>query len=240
MPAKKMGTSQMKKTWKVAIIEPCHLVYAGIMQTIARTAFTRHMHCASMEELWTIVDENDKIDLFIIDVQRSLFPLCGDIEKLKHLFPESFIVLLSDTVDHDEVTRALQANVHGFIPKSTSPEAMIKSLELIVLGELAFPVRALLKRSNSPPKVYVPPPPNGHDKHTQEKICGLSSREIEVLRSLAEGKSNKEIARQLEISDSTVKVHVKAILRKLRVKNRTKAALWVTESGFADVPLRQH
>lgn len=230
----------MKKTWKVAIIEPCHLVYAGIMQTIARTAFARHMHCASMEELWAIMHENDKIDLFIIDVQQSILPLCTDIERLKHLFPEAFIVLLSDTIDHDEVTRALQANVHGFIPKSTRPEAMIKSLELIVLGEQAFPVRALLKRSSSPPNASVPPHHNGHDKHSQEKICGLSSREIEVLRSLGEGKSNKEIARQLEISDATVKVHVKAILRKLHVKNRTKAALWVTELGFVDVPLRQH
>ncbi len=230
----------MKKMWKVAIIEPCHLVYAGIMQTIARTAFTRHMHCASMEELWTIIRENDKVDVFIIDVQQSLLPLCADIEKLKHLFPESFIVLLSDTVDHDEVTRALQANVHGFIPKSTSPEAMIKSLELIVLGEQAFPVRALLRRSNAPPKACAPPHHNGHNKLAQEKSCGLSSREIEVLHSLAEGKSNKEIARQLDISDATVKVHVKAILRKLRVKNRTKAALWVTESGLGDVPLRKH
>lgn len=226
----------MKKRWKVAIIGSCHLVCAGIMQTIARTAFTRHMQCASMEELWAVIHEDDNIDLFIIDVQRSLLPLNADIEKLKHLFPDTFIVLLSDTLDHDEVRHALQANVHGFISKSTRPEVMIKSLELIVLGEQVFPVRALLRKSDSPPKAHVPPHHNGHNKHAHEKISGLSSREIEVLRSLGEGKSNKEIARHLDISDATVKVHVKAILRKLRVENRTKAALWATESGFAHVP----
>src|SRR5690606_22121269 len=62
------------------------------------------------------------------------------------------------------------------------------------------------------------------------KLFGLSARELQVLRSLGEGKSNKEIARQLDISDETVKVHVIAILRKLRLKNRTKTALWINGS----------
>lgn len=230
----------MKKRWTVAIVEPCHLVCAGIAQAFARTAFRRYIQCASTEELWKTIQPNDLIDLFLIDVQYSLVPLCADIEKLKRLFPKSFIVLLSDTVDHDEVTRALRANVHGFIQKTTRPEAMIKLLELIALGEQVFPARALLNRPDSPLKVHGPSRYNGHSNHMQEKICNLSSREMEVLGWLGEGKSNKEIARLLDISDATVKVHVKAILRKLRVKNRTKAALWVTESGFAGLPFRRH
>lgn len=231
----------MKKRWTVAIVEPCHLVCAGIAQAFARTAFRRHIQCASMEELWQALQPDDVIDLFLIDVQHSLIPLCADIEKLKRLFPTSFIVLFSDTVDLDEVTRALRANVHGFIQKSTRPEAMIKLLELIALGEQVFPTRALLNKSGSPPlKMPDQSHNNGHSIDVQEKICNLSSREMEVLGWLGEGKSNKEIARLLDISDATVKVHVKAILRKLRVKNRTKAALWVTESGFAGLPLRRH
>lgn len=230
----------MKKRWTVAIVEPCHLVCAGIAQAFVRTAFRRHIQCASTAELWRTIQADDLIDLFIIGVQHSLAPLRSDIEKLKRLFPKSFIVLLSDTVDHDEVTRALRANVHGFIPKTTRPEAMIKLLELIALGEQAFPARALLNGSSSPLKVYDPSHYNGHGNHVQEKICNLSSREMEVLCWLGEGKSNKEIARLLAISDATVKVHVKAILRKLQVKNRTKAALWITESGFAGLPLRRH
>lgn len=224
----------MKKKWKVAIVEPCHLVCAGIVSTFARTAFTRYIHCATMEELWRTVHDGDDIDLFIIDVEQSLLPIRAELDKLRHLFPNSFIVLLADTVDHGEVTRALEANVNGFIPKTTRPEALIKSLELVVLGEGAFPARVLLNGSGSPLEAPVPTHDNGHNNDMQGKSCGLSTREIEVLRSLGEGKSNKEIARQLDISDETVKVHVKAILRKLRVENRTKAALWVTGASFAD------
>lgn len=80
---------------------------------------------------------------------------------------------------------------------------------------------------------------NGDSTHIISLAPNLSSREIEVLMSLSRGNSNKEIARKLEISDATVKVHVKAILRKLRIKNRTEAALWATSAGQQTSPYQQ-
>jgi len=221
----------MKKRWKVVIVEPCHLVCAGIVQTFARTAFSRHAHYLTMKDLWNATREDDQIDLFIIDVEQSLASFRSDIAKLQQRFPDSFIVLLSETIDHNAAMQALQTGVHGFISKATRTDAMIKSLELIVLGERIFPAHVLTIGDTSA-EAYAATRLNDD---SQMKLFGLSARELEVLRSLGEGKSNKEIARQLDISDETVKVHVKAILRKLRLKNRTKAALWINGSRVPEL-----
>lgn len=222
----------MKKKWKVVIVEPCHLVRAGIVQTFARTAFSRHSHFLTMRDLWNAISENDRIDLFVIDVEQTLTAIRSDITKLQQRFPNSYIVLLSEVIDQDATMQALQAGVHGFISRATRPDVMIKSLELIVLGERIFPAHVLVNSGLSPQAH----PPTHQRGESQMKLFGLSARELEVLQSLGEGKSNKEIARQLDISDETVKVHVKAILRKLRLKNRTKAALWVNGSRLPDLP----
>lgn len=233
-----------KKTWNFAIVEPNYIVCAGLARIFARTAFKEQIECANMAQLWELIEKGQEVDLFLIDVGQNICRFKADVEKLKTQFPKSFVVLMADSVEEAVVTQAIQAGVHGLIDKGMRVEAMVKSLELVLLGEPVFPPPAPVKTSLIT-KEYVLQKHNennghnGHSTHIISLAPNLSSREIEVLMSLSQGNSNKEIARKLEISDATVKVHVKAILRKLRIKNRTEAALWATGAGQQTSPYQQ-
>ena len=92
----------------------------------------------------------------------------------------------------------------------------VKSLDLVVLGEAVLPVSAL-------DLCYLG---GSYEFGVEHRIKGLSARETMILRCLMDGDSNKIIARKFDITEATVKVHVKAILRKIQAKNRTQAAIW--------------
>lgn len=140
----------------------------------------------------------------------------ADIHALHRRFPAAKLVMLADTMNLQGIMGAFEAGVQGYIVKQTLPDALVGSLRLVAMGERVLPshlVDALMHRESTP----------GDSRMIG--LAGLSAREREILNCLAMGNPNKVIARQLSISESTVKVHVKAILRKLRVTNRTQAAI---------------
>ena len=111
-------------------------------------------------------------------------------------------------------------------------DALVKALELVMLGETFISSALALTMLNGTPQAQgsasnMPPGlPAAND--TATKAHKLSSREVEILGHLMEGESNKVIAKKLDIAEATIKVHIKAILRKVRVKNRTQAAMWAS------------
>jgi two-component system nitrate/nitrite response regulator NarL len=116
----------------------------------------------------------------------------------------------------------MNAGADGFLMKEVSPEALLQSLELVMLGEKVYPTNLasmLLDLTSAPTPL--------------NSIRGLSSREREILQLLVTGASNKLIAIRLGIAEATVKVHLKALLRKIDVNNRTQAAIWAMNNGFS-------
>jgi two-component system nitrate/nitrite response regulator NarL len=115
----------------------------------------------------------------------------------------------------------------GLLPRSIAGDTLIQTLNLAVDGEVVFPSQIL-------GEVFTCSELSAEPKRTEsletitpsERPGRLSLREIDILKRLVQGDSNKQISRQLDISETTVKVHVKAILRKIRVRNRTQAAIW--------------
>jgi two-component system nitrate/nitrite response regulator NarL len=176
--------------------------------------------------------------LFIID--SNLYPngMSNVVRELKGQHANARVVILADGFDLEEMKLVLQAGADGYCLATTGCEAMIKYLDLIMLGEVVFPSSAFLnamlpasetitsrKESTAP----ITMPPLQTERLTEAKdsvIRTLSSREAEILQCLMEGAPNKVIARKLEVAEATVKVHIKAILRKIRVANRTQAAMW--------------
>ena len=130
------------------------------------------------------------------------------------------MVLASD-LSVDVLRDAMTCGADGFLMKDVSPEALIQSLQLIMLGEKVFPTNlaAMLLDMNS-----TPSPVNS--------LRGLSPREQEILQALVTGASNKLIANRLGITEATVKVHLSTLLRKIDVNNRTQAAIWAMNNGF--------
>lgn len=164
--------------------------------------------------------------LIIVDSAAATDESLETCRLLRELFPESRIVLMGDDHGIEAVALAFAAGVDGYLIKAISCEPLVGALKLILMGEKVLPT----------PTVDAIVDPRGRP------ICGnrdairagasLSEREIEILECLIRGDANKLISRRLAITEATVKVHVKAILRKLRVQNRTQAAIWAVNRGL--------
>jgi two-component system, NarL family, nitrate/nitrite response regulator NarL len=121
--------------------------------------------------------------------------------------------------------------VTGFCLIASGPEVLIKSLELVTLGESILPFEVLRSLMDAAHQNQSQPLQNNtaEPKLSELKASKLSPREAEILGCLREGAPNKIIARKLDVTEATVKVHVKAILRKIGAANRTQAAMWASQ-----------
>lgn len=176
----------------------------------------------SQQLLFLIVHTSDDFELAI-----------EQTEFVRDQYPSARIAVVADHYRQAEPDIAFQAGAAAYFVSTMSCDAFVKSIELVMMGETVFPPAFL---SSSAPAITtdhrdraVPPAENERAIIvTTENAAApqLSPRELVILRCLIEGNSNKGIARKIDIAEATVKVHVKAILRKIRVQNRTQAAIW--------------
>lgn len=176
------------------------------------------------------------------------------VQDMRRRFPRSQIVLLLETCSQEQRWQAAQLGVAGVLLKTISSEVLVASLKLVALGEHVFSVPnvvdqavSLIVTSGGPIEVGASPvlmartdlidgrpdaSPQLLGEVAGDKLSrrgDLSEREKEILGCLVAGHSNKVIARRCQITEATVKVHLKAILRKTEVANRTQAAVWATK-----------
>jgi two-component system nitrate/nitrite response regulator NarL len=210
------------------LIEPNRLFRQGLKHLLSGTCFEVGAEFNSVELAFEAGETAGTPDLVI-----SGQPVKdeADLRALREAFPTARIVVLADALSVDVLRAAMGGGADGFLIKTVSPEALIQSFQLVMLGEKVFPTNlaAMLLDLNS-----TPSPLNS--------IRGLSPREIEILQALVTGASNKMIAYKLGITEDTVKVHLKMLVRKIDVNNRTQAAIWAMNNGFtadgAAVPSR--
>src|SRR5918993_5278519 len=170
--------------------------------------------------------------LYILDESHSADALAEVVADLTAQCPSARVVVLANHLDPATMMRALHAGVNGLCSTSMDRGALLKALDLVMLGEtfiastlvLTILDEASQAHQSEPSMTSALTPTN--DATT--RAHNLSSREVEILKRLMEGESNKVIARKLDIAEATIKVHIKSILRKVQVKNRTQAALWAT------------
>jgi len=200
---------------RTILIEPNRLFRQGLKHLLAGTRFEVEVEFSTMEQA---VDGAVASGLVIIG-EVSKEP--GDLHRLRDAYPDARIVVLAIDLTVDALRDAMNTGADGFLMKDVSPEALIQSLELIMMGEKVYPTNlaAMLLDLNSAPS------PNS--------TRGLSPRELEIVQALVTGASNKLIAIRLGITEATVKVHLKTLLRKIDVINRTQAAIWAMNNGFS-------
>jgi DNA-binding NarL/FixJ family response regulator len=159
------------------------------------------------------------------------------IEMFKDQHPSGRIAVVSDHYRLGDLVSAFRAGANGYFVDVTSCEVFIKSIELVIMGETIFPPTFLPFVLDPEGNCFGEAAPRDANNraaliNTENTLAPqLSTREKLILRCLIEGDSNKCIARKIDIAEATVKVHVKAILRKIRVQNRTQAAVWGMNNG---------
>ena len=172
---------------------------------------------ASVAELRDLLDADSAVDLVVVDLFMPGMNGGTTLRELRTAFPGLRFVVLSGSEERQHVLDALAAGAFGYIPKSLDPAAMIAAFQQILNGGIYAPTLLLTEPASAPEPALAPV--------DAQVLATLTPRQCDVLRLLGKGQANKEIARALDISEGTVKIHLAAIFRLLDVRNRTEAVL---------------
>jgi two-component system, NarL family, nitrate/nitrite response regulator NarL len=196
---------------------------AGSILTLAGEART----LAEAHRSWSDAEAEDP-DILLVDVEG--LPDGDEAETLRAIRnqrPATKIMVQGDAMSLTLLWQSCSTAIDGYLLDTMPPAMLMHALDLILSGQRILPP---CSHAAKPVAELVPAPPNA-----ATATMGLSAREAQILRLLVAGASNKAIARDLTISHETVKVHIRALLRKLKARNRTQAALWGLENGFRQV-----
>ncbi|MGY4478414.1 LuxR C-terminal-related transcriptional regulator [Bradyrhizobium sp. USDA 3364] len=166
------------------------------------------------------------------------------IASFRHHYADGRVAVVADHYRPSDLAAAFRAGATGYFIDVMNCDAFIKSIELVMMGGTVFPPAFLTSALDAESHDIDGAPPSNDDNRGIANVDEgpaqqLSPREISILQCLIEGDSNKCIARKINIAEATVKVHIKAILRKIRVQNRTQAAIWgLNHRPMASLPNR--
>lgn len=173
-------------------------------------------------------------DLVMTDLQMPGWPGFEGIARLRGLCPDAPLVVVSASEDAADMRAAVGNGAQGFIPKSSGVGVMLGALELVLAGGVYLPAAAFSWAGQAPgaPQDRAGPAAIRRPGPGQPRgEAGLTQRQSDVLACLRAGKSNKQIAGDLGLSEGTVKIHVTAIFKALGVKNRTQAVITASQMG---------
>ena len=168
--------------------------------------------------------------LFLICDGHSTLEYAQTVKTLKAQYPHARVVILADALDPVEIIQICREGLDGFCTTTMDRHALVKALELVMLGETFIPgsvgLSLLDQLRSSQAGGFGQSVTLASANDPAVLLNKLSEREAQILRCLTQGASNKLIARELGVAEATVKVHIKAILRKVKAVNRTQAAMW--------------
>lgn len=163
------------------------------------------------------IRDSRPFDLVLLDLNMPGMDGLKGLEAAIAMDGAARVALITGESSRDLAEKALAAGAAGFVPKTLPAKSLVNAIRFMAMGEQYVPVGFM---SASEPK----------NDHPMAK--NLTQREMQVLKGLTEGKSNKEIARDLDLSEPTIKLHVKTLYRKIGASNRTQAALTAKEAGL--------
>lgn len=210
------------------IIDESRLFREGLRRILEGSPFQVDYEADCMGEVAELQDRfgDVKPDLILIDSQDEDGILLKQLQRLSVVLPQARVVFLTHQVRISRLALAFSAGICGYLLKDISGDALRESLRLVQIGEKVFP--------SSLAAILV----EGHLSYSSREPADslleavLSRREKQILGCLGHGHPNKTIANTLGITESTVKGHLKVLLTKIKVDNRTQAAIWAMRNGL--------
>ncbi|GFD69549.1 response regulator [Alteromonas sp. KUL106] len=210
---------------KILIADDHPLFRAAMCHALTCVEHIELVETSTFPDTLACLKSNDDIDLLFLDLTMPGNEGLNGLAEVHALHPDVLVVVVTAQEEPDVMAKSLALGASGFIPKSASVECIIEAVNTVLDGETWVPTSAHMS-------------PNGQNKsagQNDHSMCGaddftsrlkqLTPHQLKVLRMVSDGLLNKQIAYELEISESTVKQHVSAVLRKLGVINRTKAGI---------------
>lgn len=168
----------------------------------------------SVQSLYALADTHADADLLLMDLNMPGAHGFSALVHLRALHPELPVVVVSAREEPSVMRRAIDHGAFGFIPKSADSDTIGQALTTVLDGEPWIPAEALLL-----------PPTDSEERQVAQRVRELTPQQFRVLQLLCEGRLNKQIAHDMDVTLATIKAHVTGILRKLGVNNRTHAVL---------------
>ncbi len=223
MPAEVDGAS-VTAALRVLIIDDHTLFRSGLKELLERRGINVVVTAGDGEEGCALAAEIQP-DIILLDVRMPGIGGLTVLERLKEAGIGTPVLMLTTSSEDRDLVAAVRAGAAGYLLKDLEPDELIDSLGKIMAGECVIApemtgVLARVVQGDEPIAI------------SDDRFSELTPREMEILCHLAEGQSNKVIARELGISNGTVKLHVRAILRKLHVRSRVEAAVLAVEEGI--------
>ena len=172
-------------------------------------------HASDLPEAMMLAEKHPETDLVLLDLHMPGMNGLEGLEQFIETHPAITVIMMSGMIQPGDVNAAFERGARGFIPKTLSGKALVSVLNAVIAGVRFVPDIMLEQKAAGPLAQF-----------------DLSPREMEVLQQLANGYSNKVIARELEIEETTVKLHLRALFRKLDVSNRTEAVVVAARQGL--------
>lgn len=211
---------------RILIADDHSLYRRGLSLALSARAGVEVIEATSMDEVIAHLEQPIKIDLVLIDVHVNGLLSLNILNELQDSYRDTSFVIMSTSEARSDILHALDAGMHGFISKSQSDEEIMAAISDVLSGRIYVP-RLLLKPRNAGPDDHGAWGQGTLFRHQAVEPHKLTPRQRDVLNLVAEGLSNKEIARRLKIAEATTKIHVASLMRALGVRNRTEAALLV-------------
>ena len=208
----------------VWLVDAHPLLRSGLRAQLDGKGFHVAAEAGSIDEISRNGSDGPAPNLIILDFSLGSAALIS----LKSTHPQARTVVFAESAEIAHLADMFGAGADGYLLKSISAPALIESLKLVALGEKVFPSTITdflgAMRANQ----------GGTNERVRFGDVALSQRELEIIRGLADGHSNKAIAKELSITEATVKVHLKTVLRKLGASNRTQVAIWAVQHGLTN------
>ena len=197
---------------KILLVDDHPLFRAGFQTVLQQSRLDADvLSVASVRDALIMLARDADIGLVLLDVHLKGDDGFQALRVIGERFPTTACMLISGDEQEGLPARAVASGASGFIPKSFTADEMVAAIERVLAGEIFVPITA-------------------HTRATPQNA--LTLRQLEVINMLGRGFSNKEIARQLDVAERTVKAHMSAVFEALNVRNRTQAVLAAQQRGF--------
>src|SRR5262249_54639880 len=224
--------SRAERRSKILIIDDHFLIreaFRGVLLELNSDAII--VEASDSTQAVRLIAEQSDITTILLDLNLPDRDGFSVLDKLLEYHPAAVVVVLSEQYDRETVLRALDHGAAGFIAKSEQRQTILNALQLVFAGGIHVPREIFLRENSSPSG-----PNSAHIaadiRPMSPADAGLTGRQLDVLELMMHGNSNKAICRALDLAEPTVKNHVTAILKALKVTNRTKAVIKVGRLGW--------
>ncbi|MEQ9039272.1 MAG: response regulator transcription factor [Silicimonas sp.] len=198
---------------RLLVADDHDLVRETIALFLEAEGMTEVVSVDSLDAALDSISKTGSFDLVLLDYNMPGMDGLLGLKRTLDVNDSHPVAVISGTASPQVASEALAAGAAGFIPKTLGSKSMLSAIRFMAAGEVFVPF-------------------NFMQQAEQKTVGNLTERETEVLRGLGEGKSNKEIARDLDLQEVTIKLHVKTLCRKLDAKNRTQAAMIARDRGL--------